>query len=201
MTTFSQWSLVLGLWAACPLTATAKAASLWREGSVWQCLAHTQSNTAQPYTNSLIATAESQPDTSHGHFQLSEDSEEHLTQNIPIWSPRSRDHVSCCVLTALPLCSHPLHHVCIGDIGPSFQNQKNFPKTVYCFQSKNICIHTTPWPHNIAVLRTVSWGPRINMGDAGVKNTWKFFPIYLVIPYRVYFFTNYSEYPCVSLKF
>lgn len=104
--------------------------------------AHPQT-AAQPYSNSFILTAASQPRTSHHPFHLSEDSEEHLTQNIPIWAPRSRDHVSCCVLTALPLCNRPLHHVCTN-MDQVFKTRKIFPKTLHCFWSKNICIHTMP---------------------------------------------------------
>lgn len=79
------WCFLSGLWCSAwdlhvPAGDCQGRFSLTRacEGSVWQGLAHIQQTTAQPNNNSLILTAQSHPDTSHDHFQISEDSEEHL---------------------------------------------------------------------------------------------------------------------------
>lgn len=93
-------------------------ASPWGERLTVPCT-H-RGTTAQPRSSSSILTAEAQPGISHDHFQPSEESEEPLMQNISVWDPRPRDHDSCSVLTPLPLCNH----VCTGNNGPNFENQK-----------------------------------------------------------------------------
>lgn len=144
--------------------------------------------TGQPYNNILVLIADTKTNNYHDHFQLSEASEEHLKGKrsvAGIQDPGIKAHAGRIALVQ----PSPAPNQTSAIIDQVFKNRKNYPQTVYCFQSENTCIHNIPWwVQDIIILRAVSQGPGINIGDAGAQNTWKSFPIYSVNAFRVCFF-------------